>query len=323
MDTGAYGAESPRKMRDLVRHYPGIRSDIEFWDDEFNSIPSWEGSDESVQAKYIPRGLIYNWASGVRTFVWLLTAATDGNEYDDFGMIHGLRYLPDDFTPRPVYYALQNTNALFSDTKFDPAISIAAPDLSGMHQEKGTPFLAYGFRSLTGKAIVAYWLAAHSQPGNVFPTLSTTLTLKNTGIEHPVLIDVVSGDIKPLEWKKGTKDVLVSVPVRDSILAVADETYFDWAMLPEAPSSLSVSSKGNSLNLGWEVHNGATGMVVERRIFEASGQGGRWERIAKLSGNSTGYIDAGVARGQRVAYRVRAANEAGESAYSNIVRLSF
>lgn len=323
MDTGAYGAESPRKMRDLVRHYPGIRSDIEFWDDEFNSIPSWEGSDEWVQAKYIPRGLIYNWASGVRTFVWLLTAATDGNEYDDFGMIHGLRYLPDDFTPRPVYYALQNTNALFSDTKFDPAISIAAPDLSGMHQEKGTPFLAYGFRSLTGKAIVAYWLAAHSQPGNVFPTLSTTLKLKNTGIEHPVLIEVISGDIKPLEWKKGTKDVLVSVPVRDSILAVADETYFDWAMLPETPSSLSVSSKGNSLNLGWEVHNGATGMVVERRIFEASGQGGRWERIAKLSGNSTGYIDAGVARGQRVAYRVRAANEAGESAYSNIVRLSF
>jgi hypothetical protein len=64
-------------------------------------------------------------------------------------------------------------------------------------------------------------------------------------------------------------------------------------------------------------------MVVERRIFEASGQGGRWERIAKLSGNSTGYIDAGIARGQRVAYRVRAANEAGESAYSNIVRLSF
>ena len=164
MDYGAYGEESPAKLRELVRDYPGIRQDIEFWDDEFNSIPSWVGSDESVQAKYIPRGMIYNWAQGVRTFVWLLTAGVDGNEYDDFGFIHGLRNLPDDFTPRPVYYALQNTNALFSDTQFDASIRITPKDLPALH-DKSQPFLAYGFRSKTGKPIVAYWLAAHSQPG--------------------------------------------------------------------------------------------------------------------------------------------------------------
>ena len=323
MDTGAYGADSPRKLRDLVRHYPGIRPDIQFWDDEFNSIGAWKGSDDSVQAKYIPRGLIYNWAAGVRTFVWLLASATDGNEYDDFGFIHGLRYLPDDFAPRPVYYALQNTNTLFSDTKFDAAISIAAPELFGTHQEKSQPFLAYGFRSLSGKAIVAYWLAAHSEPGNVFPALTTTLTIRNTGIEHPVLIDVVSGDIKPLAWKKGTSDVLESVPVRDSILAVADESYFDWNVLPEAPSSLSVSIKGSFLNLRWQVHDGATGIIIERRILGASNEGGRWQSIAKLPGSSAQHTDASVARGQRAAYRVRATNDAGESAYSNIVRITF
>jgi hypothetical protein len=102
MDYGAYGPDSPGKLRETVRNYPGIRKDIPFWDDEFNSIPSWEGSDESVQAKYVSRGLVYNWAAGVRTFVWLLAAGTDGNEYDDFGIIHGLRNQPDDFTPRPV-----------------------------------------------------------------------------------------------------------------------------------------------------------------------------------------------------------------------------
>src|SRR5579883_2460822 len=98
MDAGAYGTESPVKLRALVRAYPGIRKDIEFWDDEFNAIPSWKGSDESVQAKYIPRGILYNRAQGVKTFVWLLTAGVDGNEYDDFGFIHGRRELPDDFT---------------------------------------------------------------------------------------------------------------------------------------------------------------------------------------------------------------------------------
>ena len=38
--------------------YHGIPRDITFWDDEFNSIPAWAGSDESVQSKYIPRGLL-------------------------------------------------------------------------------------------------------------------------------------------------------------------------------------------------------------------------------------------------------------------------
>ena len=71
MDYGAYLTESPRALRDLVTHYPEIKSGIPFFDDEFNSIPSWVGSDESVQAKYVPRGLIYNHAAGVKTFVWL------------------------------------------------------------------------------------------------------------------------------------------------------------------------------------------------------------------------------------------------------------
>ncbi len=126
--------------------------------------------------------------------MWLLTAATDGNEYDDFGMIHGLRHLPDDFTPRPVFYALQNTNALFADTHLDPSIKIAPVDVPALH-DQAQPFLAYGFRSKTGKPIVAYWLAAHSEPGGAFPSVRADLTIPNSGIGHPVLIDVVSGDI--------------------------------------------------------------------------------------------------------------------------------
>lgn len=236
MDYGAYGGESPRQLRELVRSYPGIRPDIQFWDDEFNSIPSWAGSDESVQAKYVPRGFLYNWAAGVKTFVWLLTAGTDGNEYDDFGLVHGLRYLPDDFTPRPVLQALQNTNALFSDTRLDPSIEISSPDLPALRRQTGFPFFSFGFRSRGGKAIVAYWLAAHSLPGNIFPPLYGSLTLKNAGIEHPALVDVVSGEITPLEWKKGTPDTLESVPIRDTVLAITDESYFDWPVLPDAPS---------------------------------------------------------------------------------------
>ncbi len=300
MDSGAYGKESPAKLRRLVRNYPGIRKDIEFWDDEFNSIPSWPGSDESVQARYIPRGMLYNLAAGVRTFVWLLAAGVDGNEYDDFGLIHGLRNLPDDFTPRPVFHALQNTNALFSDTKFDPSIGVTA----------AAPFLRYGFRNRNGKAIIAYWAPAHSVHGVPFPSRTATLTLRNTGIRNPVLIDVVSGDISRLSWKQGTH---LTVPVRDSVMAIADASYFDWPILPEAPSSLTL----NKGELHWELHEGGVARVgVERRLGT-----GKWERIATAAA-TTRFTDERPPAGTVISYRVRAINEAGESAYSNVVRVN-
>jgi len=321
MDYGAYLNESPRALRDLVNHYSGIKAGIPYFDDEFNSIPSWTGSDESVQAKYLPRGLIYNHAAGVKTFVWLLTAGTDGNEYDDFGIIHGLTYHDYDFTPRPVFYALQNTNALFSDTKLDPAIEVSSSDLDGLRRQTGFPFLSYGFRSKTGKAIVAYWIAAHSAPGNQFPSYYATLSLKNSGIQHPVLIDVLSGDIRPLEWKAGAQDTLERLPVTDSILAIADADYFDWSVLPEAPSSLSASAAGNAAKLVWQGHGGNPEHFVVERRDDTTGRGS-WQRIAELPASASEYTDTRLGKGMRASYRVRAANASGSSASSNIERVS-
>jgi hypothetical protein len=320
MDYGAYLNESPRALRDLVNHYPGIEADIPFFDDEFNSIPSWTGSDESVQAKYVPRGLIYNHAAGVKTFVWLLAAGTDGNEYDDFGIVHGLTNRDYDFMPRPVYYALQNTNALFSDTRLDATIQISSNDLPAISRQSGFPLLSYGFRAKSGKAIVAYWIAAHSVPGNSFPPYYATLSLNNSGIQRPVLIDVVSGDIRPLNWKKGTTHTLEMLPVTDSILAIADADYFDWPVLPEAPSSLTAASTDSGVKLGWEIHGGnPEEIVVERR--QESAARGLWQRIAELPASATQYSDAQVKPGQKVSYRVRATNASGDSASSNIVRV--
>jgi len=324
MDSGAYHAESPKALRQLVKDYPGMRGDISFFDDEFNSIPSWKGSDESVQAKYVPRGLVYNLAAGVKTFPWLLAAGSDGNEYDDFGVLHGLTYHDNDFSPRAVFGALQNTNALFSDTRYDPSIQVTGAEVPA-NLGADYPFLAYGFRALSGKAIVAYWLAGHSSPGNAFPMIHSGLTLKNTAIQHPVLIDVVSGDIKRVAWKKGTNETLEELPLRDSVMALADESYFDWPVLPETPSALNVMPSGSSLRLTWAVHEESKGVIVERQIRGNSGSrdGATWQKLIRLLAAATEYTDSSAPRGKSVGYRVRAFNDAGESAYSNIVRVSW
>jgi hypothetical protein len=61
-----------------------------------------------------------------------------------------------------------------------------------------------------------------------------------------------------------------------------------------------------------------TGVAVERR----SGNRGTWQRVAKLPADAKSYRDTGAPSGQALCYRVRALNEAGESAYSNIARVA-
>lgn len=319
MDYGAFGPLTPTALRAAVRSYPGIRPDIQFWDDEFNSLPDLpRGNDETVQAKYVTRGMLYNWSFGVPTSIWELINDTSSSEGDNFGIIHGMMFKPSDFTPRLVYAAVQNLDALFADTERDNSIAISSPDFAPIQKDSGAPVLAYGFRSTKGEAIVGFWLADHSWPHNVFAPKYVTLTLKNTGIEHPVLANVYSGVIKPLEWKAGTHDTLEGVPLLDGVQAIVDADFFDWPVLPEAPSSLEVKVASGSTLLTWEPHGGdTTAMAVERR----TGDHGSWERVAKLAAGAKEYIDSQAAHGQSLSYRVRALNDAGESAYSNIVRV--
>jgi titin len=95
-------------------------------------------------------------------------------------------------------------------------------------------------------------------------------------------------------------------------------------VLPEAPSSLNASGARGAVKLTWQVHGGdPTGSVVERRVEDAKDGRETWKKIANLAAGTVEYSDATVRSGQRVAYRVRAVNAEGESAYSNIVRMTF
>ncbi len=306
--------ESSKPLREMVRSYPGIRQDLLFWDDEFNDgIPTWTNSDESVQAKYIPRGMLLDRATGVRTFVWLIVGATDGNELDDFGMLHGLRFQPDDFTSRPVFAALQNTNTLFSDTHLDASIKIE----SGAKSRR--KIATYAYRSSQGKAILAYWLPILSRPGNQSSVDSISVRISNSDIQNPVLIDIGSGKITELRWRSGTTDTLEQLPLHDSVMAIADQSYLDWPEFPEAPSDLNVSRNGAGIQLTWKLHGGHPEFItVERR----SGREGNWQTVSKLPAQKASYSDSPPSQADGpISYRVRAGNSSGPSAYSNVATL--
>lgn len=137
-----------------------------------------------------------------------------------------------------------------------------------------------------------------------------------------MLIDVVSGEIRPLEWKKDSTDTLEKIPVTDSITAIADAEYFDWPVLPEAPSSLTANVGGGSVKLGWQVHTGNPQHIVIERREDVMGARGSWQPVSELASSATQYTDWRVRKGQATSYRVRATNSAGESASSNIVRVT-
>jgi hypothetical protein len=66
-------------------------------------------------------------------------------------------------------------------------------------------------------------------------------------------------------------------------MAITDESYFDWPVLPEAPSSLSGTLSRNSPKLGQELHGGdPKGTVIKRRIEKHPGNESQWKRIAKV-----------------------------------------
>ena len=131
-----------------------------------------------------------------------------------------------------------------------------------------------------------------------------------------MLIDVVTGAIEPIEKTEGS-DVFLNVPVRDSVMAIAGQDYFDWPVLPETPHSLKSLPSGNVVRLHWE---GGGDDSREAFIERRDGDGGTWTRIAGQSAAIREYTDGNAPSGV-VCYRVRTANASGESAYSNVARL--
>lgn len=101
-------------------------------------------------------------------------------------------------------------------------------------------------------------------------------------------------------------------------MAIADQSYFDWPELPEAPSDVKVSGASGKVYLTWTVHSAHPEfLLIERRV----GYRGKRESVSKLPTKSSSFFDGRGNDAERVFYRVRATNGSGTSAYSNVASL--
>ena len=91
-----------------------------------------------------------------------------------------------------------------------------------------------------------------------------------------------------------------------------------WLKPPTAPTNLTASLSLNRVNLAWtDSSNNETGFQVER-----STNGTSFSVITTTAANVTSYTDSAVTVGQRYYYRVCAKNNAGLSAYTNVVSIT-
>lgn len=315
MDSTADGNRTSVAIRAAVTAYPGVRKDLRFWNDEYNSVTGYTPEmDEALQAKYVPRAIVYNWAKQIPTFLWELVNDTNTSEGNDFGIINGKMLKPTDFQPKPVFHTIERTNAIFADTVPDPAIGITVADVSSLEARSGAPFFSYGFRSRSGKSVVAYWLGAKGSVEQPSQPVEVQMTLQNSGIEHPVLIDLDADTIVPVHWETSATGRVLRVPVRDSVMAIADATYFDWPVLPEVPGGLIARPKGGTIDLGWQETRDASSLIIEAR----SGSSSQWVKVAQVPASATSYEVKRESLASHTSFRICAVNKAGRSAYSNL-----
>lgn len=83
--------------------------------------------------------------------------------------------------------------------------------------------------------------------------------------------------------------------------------------VPAAPSALTLTPAKGKITLQWaDNSNNETGFKIERSI-----NGGSFAQIAQVAANVRSFANTGLNKNTTYAYRVRAFNAAGDSAYSN------
>jgi photosystem II stability/assembly factor-like uncharacterized protein len=90
---------------------------------------------------------------------------------------------------------------------------------------------------------------------------------------------------------------------------------------PAAPSQLTaMATASDQILLAWQDNSSnEDGFKIERKMGTGTSTGGAYAEIATVGAGVTSYANSGLAENTTYSYRLRAYNDAGLSAYSNVV----
>jgi len=158
-----------------------------------------------------------------------------------------------------------------------------------------------------------YGSASHQ--GAVYIVAGSSASTSGGPLNHPAMyqsLDVLGSVVLDVDSNR------VDVKFLDDLGGVRD----DFTMLkgiqnttpPAAPDNLVATTAGSEkINLTWnDQSNNESGFKIERKTV-----GGAYAEIAAVGANVISYANTGLAAGTTYFYRVRAHNDAGNSAYSN------
>jgi len=105
--------------------------------------------------------------------------------------------------------------------------------------------------------------------------------------------------------------LFLPVPLRDSVVAVADASYLDWAEVPETPGELRAVKSVGGARLEWKTYGEPGPCEIQRSVDY-----GPRQALGRVEHGRQEFTDAARPAGH-VSYRVRVLGKKGASPCSN------
>jgi hypothetical protein len=200
------------------------------------------------------------------------------------------------------YYAANNFGSLPPLTKVQPigasgGSTVSAPAITSPTTASGTVGAAFGYQITASNSPTSY---------------------SATGLPAGLGVNAVTGLISGTPAASGAFSVTIGAANTGgkgtAVLALSIAPAPSATTIPAAPAGLTASVGGSSVSLAWtDRSNNETSFLIERK----TGSGGTYAQIATVGANARTYTNSNLASRTTYYYHVRAANSAGNSAYSN------
>lgn len=228
------------KVRQIVEKYaPGL-----VMRQGENGAPSVRGAGgalanhdwtEFSQAKWDTRRMLENLGNDIECNVFCIAEM----QYTGNGPITTkntkglLETNPDNTVVRPkvAYYAVQHVTSIFDDTMERIKGAIYSHNIDGEENDEywistDESIAVYGYQKKgTNKRLYSIW-QEDAVPGNDSNLVYRDLVFRNSRFEHPVFVDIVTGnvyDIPKAQWEKdGKMDRFTNIPLFDSPIVITD-----------------------------------------------------------------------------------------------------